>query len=149
MFLSLCTHSRYNAWVSACNFERIAVFNTEQYHFGRPFAAIRRKYAMNRIFFVNPDPVMDFPLLIDLSSFAFLFLRVLLRALYPLPPDSSHFTRVCPSGSPLDPSLKARQSRSKWQIPLTRNVFYKDAECSVSSGPFLCVKCPFVKHSCP
>lgn len=56
MFLSLCTHSRYNAWVSACNFERIAVFNTEQYHFGRPFAAIRRKYAMNRIFFVNPFP---------------------------------------------------------------------------------------------
>lgn len=35
---------------------------------------------------------MDFLLLIGLSSFAFLFLPVLLWSWYPLPPDSSHFT---------------------------------------------------------
>lgn len=94
------------------------VFNTEQYHFGRPFTMIRRKYTMNRIFFANPFPGLrpsyGFP---AVNRFQFFHLPLLAYpAVAAVPSVSRELSFHNSLLFSLDPGWKAPLSRSKWQI---------------------------------
>lgn len=94
------------------------VFSTEQYQFGRPFTAIRRKCTTNKIFFANLFPGLrpsyGFP---AVNRFQFFHLPLLAcPAVAAVPSTSQELSFHNSLLFSLGPSLKAPLSRSKWQI---------------------------------